>query len=476
MHDTNPATSESAFSAELVATTRSFIDENFHLRIADLGQLAKIAGIAWPSFPSENVQQSAAAVAEKLAAFGFFDSVSILTADYAGANGETLTGAPAVVARKAGSPGYPHVLLYAHHDVQPPGDGSAWLSEPFIPELRGDRLYGRGVADDKSGIVTHLAAIGALIQLEHQQNIGLTVFIEGEEEAGSPSFDAFLAQYREQLQADVIVVADSGNWDLETPALTTSLRGLVSLVIEVQTLEHAVHSGMFGGPAPDAMTAMIRLLGTLHAPNGDVAIDGLKRARVQELDYPEARFRSELGLLEGVEVIGSDSILQSNWGGPAVTVIGIDYPSVAQSSNTLIPAVKAKVSVRLAPDEIPQQALEALKRHLEKHLPFGAKLTYHEVELGPGFFAPGGEVSNLAKASFAAAWGRPAVEIGVGGSIPFISKFQSTFPAAEILVTGVEDPDSRAHSPNESQHLPTLKRAMVAEALLLRKLNQQKGV
>lgn len=471
MHDSLSSSTISSLDPDLVASSKSYIDQTFHLRLSDLGELAKIPGIAWPSFPAEQVQKSAEAVAQKLVALDFFESVAIVTADYSGG-----TGSPAVLARRPAKPGFPQVLLYAHHDVQPPGDETVWQSKPFIPELRGDRLYGRGVADDKSGIVTHLAAIEAVKALESDHNIGLTVFIEGEEEAGSPSFDSFLTRYRSELAADVIVVADSGNWDLETPALTTSLRGLVSLVVELATLDHAVHSGMFGGPVPDAMTAMIKLLGTLHGANGEVAIDGLRRTPIQELPYSEARLRAESGLLDGVSLLGLDSILQSNWGGPAVTVIGIDYPTVSMSSNTLLPSVRASISVRLAPDEVPDEALQALKLHLEKHLPFGAKLTYHEVELGPGFFAKQGPVSELAKAALAAAWGTQAVEIGVGGSIPFIAKFQEVFPKAEILVTGVEDPDSRAHSPNESQHLPTLKRAMVAEALLLRKLNRQKAV
>ena len=471
MADQVPQGELRTFDSDLVNTTRAHIDQTFHLRIADLGELARIPGIAWESFPADQVIHSAEAVAAKLKQLNFFDEVSLERAEYS----EGL-GAPAVLARRAAKQGFPHVLLYAHHDVQPPGDEAAWQSAPFVPELRGERLYGRGVADDKSGVVTHLAAIDALHSLEIDQNLGLTVFIEGEEEAGSPSFDAFLANFRDKLRADVIVVADSGNWDLETPALTTSLRGLTSLVIEVRTLDHAVHSGMFGGPIPDAMTAMIRLLASLHHSDGSVAIAGLKRTPIQELPYPETRLREESGLLEGVSLLGGESILQSNWGGPAVTVIGLDYPSVAMSSNTLIPAVRAKISVRLAPDELPERALDLLKHHLQEHVPFGAQLSFHEVELGPGFLAPTGPTAELAKQAFAASWGTPPVEIGVGGSIPFISKFQDLFPNAEILVTGVEDPDSRAHAPNESQHLPTLKRAMLAEALLLRKLNRQKGV
>ena len=468
--DQNPE-STPPIDPELIRQNTTFVDQTFHLRLADLGELSKIPSVAWPSFPSEEVQRSAEAVARKLEALGLFDSVSIERAEYSGG-----VGYPAVLARRAAKPGFPHVLLYAHHDVQPPGDESEWHSTPFIPELKGDRLYGRGVADDKSGIVTHLSALAALKELSTDLNLGITVFIEGEEEAGSPSFESFLEKHRASLESDVIVVADSGNWDTDTPALTTSLRGLVSQVIEVQTLDHAVHSGMFGGPVPDAMTAMIRLLATLHDSTGSVAIEGLKRVEVAELDYPEERLREESGLLDGVSTIGVDSILKSNWGGPAVTVIGIDYPSVSMSSNTLLPKVRAKISVRLAPNQEPSEALVHLRTHLTNHTPFGARLTFEDVELGPGFFAEVGPVSNLARAAFEQAWGKPAVEIGVGGSIPFISKFKELFPKAEILVTGVEDPDSRAHSPNESQHLPTLRRAMIAEGMILTALNGKKSV
>jgi acetylornithine deacetylase/succinyl-diaminopimelate desuccinylase-like protein len=469
MNDLQDSENPVQIDSEMLSSSTSAIEAKFHVRMADLGQLARVPGIAWPSFDPAELEKSAALVAAKFESLEFFDTVKIERVRY-----QDNVGAPAILARRAAKPGYPHVLLYAHHDVQPPGDDGAWESQPFIPELRGDRLYGRGVADDKAGIVTHLAALETLKTLESDSNLGVTLFIEGEEEAGSPSFDNFLTQFADELRADVIVVADSGNWDTETPALTTSLRGLVSQVIELKTLDHAVHSGMFGGPVLDAMTAMIRLLATLHDELGDVAIAGLKRSPVKALDYPESRLRDESGLLEGVAVIGKDAILQSNWGNPAVTVIGLDYPSVAMSSNTLHPVVRAKISLRLAPDEVPEEALMALRSHLDTNLPFGSQLEYQEVELGPGFYAKESPASRLAKAAFEAAWQTAAVEIGVGGSIPFISKFQQKFVDAQILVTGVEDPDSRAHSPNESLHIPTLKKAMVAESLLLRTLNSSK--
>ena len=446
-----------------VTTVKELVAAKFPKQIGILADLVKVPGIAWSSFDAANLDASAELVAGELEKLKFFDWVEIRRAPKP--DGEL--GAPAVVARRGGDSTAPHVLLYAHHDVQPPGKSEDWQSDPFTATLRGDRLFARGVSDDKSGIVTHLTALEILKEIEPNSRLGVTVFIEGEEEAGSPSFDNFLEQNRSDLEADLIIVADSGNWDTETPALTTTLRGLVSLVVTVSTMDHAVHSGMFGGPVPDAMTAMIRLLASLHDENGDVAVKGLKSAKIADLPYSEEQLRKDSGLLDGVERIGTKGILQQNWGEPAITVIGIDNPAVDVSSNTLQPSVRAKISMRISPDESPESGLAALKEHLISHSPFGAKLEFGEIELGPGYQASPGWAAKVSKDAMAAAWGNPAVEYGVGGSIPFISKFAELFPRAQILVTGVEEPDSRAHSPNESQHLPTLRHAMEAEALLL---------
>ena len=378
-------------------------------------------------------------------------------------------GAPAIVAKREAKNGKPQILLYAHHDVQPPGDEQVWQSSPFEPVEKNGRLYGRGAADDKAGIVAHLAAIETLRDIcGNDFDLGLTLFIEGEEEAGSPTFRNFLEENLSDLAADVIVVADSGNWTVDVPALTTTLRGLVSQVIEVSTLDHALHSGMYGGAVPDAMMATVKLLASLHDEAGSVAIAGLKHGKADELPYSEAQLRTDAGLLNGTTQIGTGSILDKIWTQPALTVIGIDAQSVALSSNTMLPSVRAKISLRIAPGEEPEQALALLKAHLEANLPFGATITYGETELGRPFSADsGGWAKILAEQALAAAWGTKSVNIGIGGSIPFIADLTQVFPGAQILVTGVEDPDSRAHSPNESVHLGMLKKAMVAEALLL---------
>ena len=451
------------FDPALVEPTKQFVDSQFPSIVGVLGKLVKIPGIAWESFDANELERSAEAVRDQFAALNFFDFVEIRRAPKPSGG----MGAPAVVAKRTAAKDAIHVLLYAHHDVQPPGDAALWSTPAFEATLIGDRLFGRGASDDKSGIVTHLYSIRGLIELAEQVDIGITVFIEGEEEAGSESFQNFLAENRDDLEADLIVVADSGNWSIDTPALTTSLRGMVSQVFTVKTLDHAVHSGMFGGPLPDAMTAMIKLLATLTDDSGNVAIAGLDSVEISGPDFSDSEFAELAGLLPGTKRLGEKGLTQQIWGEPAVTVIGVDAPTVALSSNTAQPSVSAKVSLRIAPSQDPAAGLKALQDHLLANAPFGAQVELGATEQGPGYLAKDGWAAELAHECFSAAWPNRSVNIGIGGSIPFISQFAQLFPKAEIVVTGVEDPDSRAHSPNESQHLPTLKRAIVSQTLML---------
>ena len=455
--------SEISLNQELLAKSGSWTKQHFEQAIQKLGELVKIPGIAWPSFDPNELERSAQAVAAELKELNFFDFVEVRRSKKP--SGED--GAPAVLARRAGAEDAPHILLYAHHDVQPPGERALWESEPFEVSRRSDRLYGRGAADDKAGVITHIYSLKGLKELAEKLRIGVTVFIEGEEEAGSESFENFLSDNLEDLRADLIVVADSGNWSQDVPALTTSLRGVVSQTFTIKTLDHALHSGMYGGPLPDAMTAMVILLATLIDEKGDVAVAGLRSDKTSGPDVSIEDLAKESGLLPGVQRIGSKPITQQIWGEPAVTVIGLDFPSVAVSSNTAQPSVTARVSLRLAPSEDPTNGLRLLQDHLVKHAPFGAKVEFGHSEQGPGYFAKNGWASKLTHEILSSVWPQRSVDIGVGGSIPFISHFAQAFPEAEILVTGVEDPDSRAHSPNESQHLPTLERAIQAETLLL---------
>ncbi|HET8595639.1 MAG TPA: dipeptidase [Intrasporangium sp.] len=428
---------------------------------ADLERLVRIPSVSAASFDQSQVERSAQAVAELLRAEGLETEIVVEG------------GRPAVIGHLDGPEGAPTVTLYAHHDVQPPGDDSDWDSKPFEPQERGGRLYGRGAADDKAGVMAHVAALRAL---KGELPVGVTVFVEGEEESGSPSLATILDKHGDRLAADAIVLADSGNWQIGTPALTTTLRGGVRVIVRVQTLDHSVHSGMYGGAAPDAVTALVRLLATLHDEEGNVAVEGLDEGVAADLDYDEARFREESGLLDGVSLIGTGSILTRLWNKPSITTIGMDVTSVEKASNTLAAKAAAKVSMRIAPTQDPQAAFEALKRHLESHAPWGAKVTVTLEELGSGFAADAnGPIYDEARHAFADAWGTEPVDMGVGGSIPFISDFAARFPDAAILVTGVEDPDTRAHGANESLHLGEFERVCVAEALLLARLGARRG-
>ena len=423
----------------------------------DLEDLVRIQSVWADPARRDEVVRSAEAVAALLRSAGFAD-VAIVSEG----------GAPAVIARHPAPPGAPTVLLYAHHDVQPEGDATQWDSPPFEPTERGGRLYGRGTADDKAGIATHLAAFRA-----HGGNppVGVTVFVEGEEESGSPSLSRLLDAHRDKLAADVIVIADSDNWTADIPALTVSLRGLADCVVEVSTLDHGLHSGLWGGVVPDALMVLVRLLASLHDDDGNVAVAGLHHADAAAVDRDPGWVRTESGLLDGVSEIGSGTVAQRLWATPAITVIGIDTTPIARASNTLIPSARAKVSIRVAPGGDARTHLDAVRRHLEAHAPWGAKVTVTPGDIGePYAIDVSGPVYDAARAAFREAWGVDAIDMGMGGSIPFIAQFAAAYPQATILVTGVEDPGTQAHSVNESLHLGVLERAAITEALLLDRL------
>ena len=442
--------------------------------LADLGGLVRIPSIAFPGFDASQVQRSAEAVAALVEGLGLFETVEIRRAAIPGSDE---TGQPAVLASRAARNGRPTILLYAHHDVQPVGDESLWESAPFEPTVRGGRLYGRGAADDKAGVMAHVAALRALTEaLGADFDLGVALFIEGEEEAGSRSFARFLADNADALRADVIVVADSGNWDARTPALTVSLRGNTRFTLRVRTLEHASHSGMFGGAVPDAMMATVKLLATLWDEDGTVAVVGLEERDAETPAYTEETLRDEAGLPVGVSPIGRGTILSRIWNKPSITVTGIDAPSVANASNTLSPEIALVISARIAPGQPAREAYAAIEAHLRAHAPFGAQLTFSDQDYGDAFLVDtSGWAVETALDAMHEAYGVEPVEIGVGGSIPFIADLVREFPAAQILVTGVEDPHARAHSPNESLHLETFRNAVLAEALLLEKLDARSG-
>jgi acetylornithine deacetylase/succinyl-diaminopimelate desuccinylase-like protein len=429
----------------------------------DLGDLVRIQSVSADPARLAEVEKSAVKTAELFRGAGV--ETEIVRA-YDGAP-------PAVVGERTGPAGAPVVLLYAHHDVQPENDPADWDSAPFEPVVRDGRLYGRGAADDKAGIAAHLGAIRAL---GDDLPVTVRIFIEGEEETTSATLPDLLRQQHDRLAADVIVIADSGNWDIGVPALTTSLRGIARLDIEVRTLTHAVHSGMWGGLVPDAIMALTKLLSTLWTEDGGAAVEGLVSGPATDIDYPEARLRAESGAMPGTQWVGTGSAVERLWTKPAITVTGLDAPKVAAASNTLVPAARARITVRLAPGDSSANAIARVQEHLAKHVPWGAELTIIDVDGGEPTVLPSqGPAYDAARAAFTEAWdGVAPVDVGTGGSIPFIAEFQQAFPAASILVTGVEDPDTRAHGPNEGLHLAEFERVVLGEALLLKRLGERR--
>ncbi|HEY5230177.1 MAG TPA: dipeptidase [Galbitalea sp.] len=462
----------STSSSALLEKLSDAVQAGLPAAIADLSDLVRIPSVSWDGFDPQHVADSAEAVKALLEGLGVFEKVEIARAKLADSDG---LGQPAVLASRPARNGRPTILLYAHHDVQPPGKDEDWDSSPFEPTVRGDRLYGRGAADDKAGVLAHVASIRALVAvLGPDFDLGLSVFIEGEEEYASRSFKNFLVDHHDQLAADAIVVADSDNWNTTTPALTIALRGNVKLQLRVSTLDHASHSGMFGGAAPDSMLATIMLLATLWDENGSVAVDGMASYEMTTPEYSEELFREEAALLEGVSPIGAGSILSRIWAQPSITVTGIDAPTVINASNTLSSTTTVVLSARIAPGQKASAAFEAMETHLRANAPFGAHLEISDVDLGDPFLVDtSGQSVADARSAMHEAWGVEPVDTGIGGSIPFLADLVEQFPAAEILVTGVEDPDSRAHSPNESLHLGVFRRAILTEALLLAKLQNR---
>ena len=380
---------------------------------------------------------------------------------------------PAVFGQTPGPAGSPTVLLYAHHDVQPPGAEHLWVSRPFAATERDGRLFGRGTADDKAGIAAHSAVLQAW---GGTPPVTIAAFIEGEEEIASPNLQAFLQKYAPLLQADVIVLADCSNWTIGTPALTTSLRGILDFIIEVRTLDHAVHSGVYGGPVPDALTALSRLIASLHDDRGNVAIDGLQSGPPYDIELNEADLRRYAGVRPTVSLLGAGTLTHRLWGRPAAAVLGIDAPPITEAANKLIPVARAKVSVRLAPGDDVTKAKAAIHEHFlnPARAPWGAEVTVTFLKEGaPHLIDPSGGAFEAFRRACSHTWGCAPVEAGSGGSLPLVAALAETFPRAELLLTGVADPESHAHSENESVHLAELMNCCVNEAILLSNLARE---
>lgn len=427
--------------------------------IADLHQLISIPSVSSMPEHDADVEACAEAVMGLLKDLGC-PEVRLLEAG----------GKPAVYGHFPAPEGKPTVLLYAHYDVQPTGNVEEWTSAPFEAEERDGRLFARGSADDKGGLAVHLAALRAF---NGEPPVGVKVLFEGEEEIGSPTMLALIEKYPEEVAADAHIIADSQNWETGKPALTTKLRGNVDAVVTLTTSNSGLHSGGFGGVAPDALTALCKLLATLHDDKGNVAIEGLISGEAANLDYPDERFRAEADLLDGVELIGEGSIVERLWVKPAASVLAIDTTRIADASNTLIPAASAKVSIRIAPGQDVDAAAQALHDHLVNNAPWGAHVT---VEPGRNSGASAIELTTdyaqVAKDALEEAFGVAPVEVGCGGSIPIVAAFADNFPDSTVLVTAVVDPHSRMHSTDESLDLGDFAKAAQAEAIFLYNLAQ----
>jgi acetylornithine deacetylase/succinyl-diaminopimelate desuccinylase-like protein len=426
-----------------------------------LARLVAIPSVASPDGrPAPEPRRAADLVAGLLREVGFDDVVQV----------EAVDGSIAVVARATGPEGAPRVLLYSHYDVQPPGDAAAWGSDPWTLTERDGRWYGRGAADCKGNLVMHLTALRALNDVDGGWPVALTVVCEGSEEMSTGGLEALVRSDPGLFAADVIVVADSGNIEAGTPTVTTSLRGTGSVLVTVRTLRGPVHSGAFGGAAPDALAALIHMLATLRDDVGGTTVEGLAHGgRWDGAAYPVERFRSDAGVLDGVEVIGGGAVEDTLWARPVATVLALDAPSVAEATAAVQPEARALVNLRVPPGTDAAGAQSLLVDHLLRAAPWGAQVTVERRTLGRPFAArtDGPAYAALGEA-MAEAFGRPMVAQGQGGAIPLCVALAEAHPAAEILLLGVEEPASRIHAPDESVDPEELRRTALAEALFLR--------
>jgi acetylornithine deacetylase/succinyl-diaminopimelate desuccinylase-like protein len=427
----------------------------------DLKGLVRYPSVAFPGYPAEPVHAMAGATAAVLKRYGLRD---VRLVDIPG-------GYPAVYGEIPPPPGAPTILMYAHYDVQPAQREDGWDADPWDPVEKGGRLFGRGAADNKSGIMIIAACLKVF---DGNPPVGVKVLIEGEEETAG-HLEEFVAAHPAFFRCDAFVVADNGNPAAGDPALTTTLRGEVSCIIDVRTLDHAVHSGSFGGAAPDALVALIQILATLHDARGKVAVEGLHSSVPGTADYKEESFRQNAGMLPGVDFTGTGSIGSRLWAQPSVTVIGIDAPTVSGSSNILIPRASAKISMRIAPDADPRRELQILMDHLRAHVPWHARIEIRMVSEHPGFVCPvGGPAYAAAREVLGIAFGRPAQDKGAGGSIPLMRVLRDAVPAAEFILWGAED-DARSsiHGTNESVDIRELERFIAAQALFLQQMGKR---
>jgi len=429
--------------------------------ITDLKELVTVPSVAFPGYPPEPVFRMAELTADFLKRYGLSDARLL----------EIPGGYPAITGEIPAPHGAPTVLLYAHYDVQPARREDGWETDPWTPVIKDGRLYGRGSADNKSGIASIAGTIRAL---SGRSPVGIRVIIEGEEETAS-HLHAFVEAHPELFTCDLFIITDMGKMVPGEPVLSTTLRGEVSCVVTVKTLAHAVHSGVFGGPAPDALVALIKMLATLHDGQGDVAITGLSSYPWGGAEFPEPLYRRLSGLPDSVDTIGTGTISSRLWSKPSATIIGIDAPAVRDASNILIPQSRARVSLRIAPGADPKHEVRLLTEHLRANAPWHVQVEISEVHSSNGFICPvGGHGYEAARKVMEAVYRRPVQEAGAGGSIPLLNVLKRAVPSAEFVLWGCEDYEqSRIHGANESVAIGELERMIVTQTLLLQELGKR---
>ncbi len=424
----------------------------------DLERLVRIPSVSLDASRSEPLRAAAGATAEILAAAGL-PGVELLD----------VPGAPPVVfGAVPAPPGAPTVLLYAHYDVQPAGPRDEWSSDPFAPVVRDGRLYGRGTADDKCGVAMHAALLRAF---DGRPPVGVKVVVEGDEDSGRSSFGSVLAAHADRLAADVVVIADATNRRTGEPTLCSSVRGGAIIDVEVRALGAPVHNGVFGGPVPDALMALTRMLAGLHADDGSVAVPGLRRGGWDGLPVDDAWVRAGAGVLDGVRLIGAGPNAARLYSGPAINAIGLDVPAVDTATNALVPAARARLCARLAPDDDPVVAAGAIADHLKRTAPWGVEVEVRTRQTAGGMRLPlDGSVGALARQALTDAYGTPAVAMGMGGGNPLLGALADALPDAVIVLWGPGDDRSRIHSADESVDLADLARATEAQIRFVRAL------
>ena len=453
-----------------------YLDQHFEKFLDELKDYSRIQSVSFEGYPTHTLDESAEWTVQKMKSIGL-ENIQTIKIPHAH---------PYVYGEWMHAPGKPTLLLYGHHDVQPPGRHELWKSPSFEPTLREDgRLYGRGVADDKAGVMMHVAAVEAYLKSNGKLPLNVKIIVEGEEETGSEHLEEFLNQYKDLLKADVLVLTDTANLEEGLPSITYNLRGIVDCAVEVRTLHKPVHSGMWGGPAVDAITVLSKLLSKLTDEKGKIAIPGFyddvppitkfEKEKIKKLPFQEKKFREELACVDSFQLGGEQefSVLERMWYRPSVAVLGIDAQDVATTSNKIVEWARAKISFRIVAGQDPHRLMSLLTKFLEENISNGA-----EIKITPGVANPGWRCDPEGPAFAAAAramekgYGTPTAFIGCGASIPFVKPISEVFGNIPALLIGIEDPLTNAHGENESLSLSDWKKGMKSAVYLYEELSR----